>query len=93
LLIKTGNARSTLVATVNASAKFISETKSTLQFASRAKLVQSKATVNVDVLESDLIEKLAQFKEKLAQDEATIGEMKDKIKLLESCLEVFTNVN
>lgn len=41
-----GNARSTLVATVTASPLCISETISTLRFASRAKLVKTRATVN-----------------------------------------------
>jgi hypothetical protein len=41
-----GNARSTLVATVTTSPLSISETISTLRFASRAKLVKTRATVN-----------------------------------------------
>jgi centromeric protein E len=53
-----GNAKMSIVCCVTPAEKYIEETRSTLQFASRAKLVQTNATVNEILDESEKIRRL-----------------------------------
>ncbi|KAL7526397.1 LOW QUALITY PROTEIN: hypothetical protein ACHAXR_003436, partial [Thalassiosira sp. AJA248-18] len=53
-----GNARMTVICCISPSDKYVEETRSTLQFAMRAKLVKTNAVVNEVVDDSDLIAKL-----------------------------------
>lgn len=53
-----GNARMAVICCITPSGKYVEETRSTLQFASRAKLVKTNAVANEEVEDADLIAKL-----------------------------------
>ncbi|KAL7532213.1 hypothetical protein ACHAXR_006073 [Thalassiosira sp. AJA248-18] len=53
-----GNARMAVICCISPSDKYVEETRSTLQFATRAKLVKTSAVANEVIDDSDLIEKL-----------------------------------
>mmetsp|Transcript_19448 Transcript_19448/g.34173 ORF Transcript_19448/g.34173 Transcript_19448/m.34173 type:complete len:392 (+) Transcript_19448:1-1176(+) len=53
-----GNARMAVICCISPSGKYVEETRSTLQFATRAKLVKTNAVANEVVEDTDLIAKL-----------------------------------
>ena len=53
-----GNARMAVICCVSSSGKYIEETRSTLQFATRAKLIKTNAVRHEEVEDADLIAKL-----------------------------------
>ena len=73
-----GNAKMSIVCCVTPAEKYIEETRSTLQFASRAKLVQTNATVNEILDESEKIRRLTKelkaLKEKQVMDNLSDSE-------------------
>lgn len=68
-----GNAKMSIVCCVTPAEKYIEETRSTLQFASRAKLVQTNATVNEILDESEKIRRLTKELKALKEREESRG--------------------
>ena len=73
-----GNAKMSIVCCVTPAEKYIEETRSTLQFASRAKMVKTNATVNEILDESEKIRRLTKelnaLKEKQSEGGLSDGE-------------------
>jgi chromosome segregation ATPase len=85
-----GNARMAVICCISPSDKYTDETKSTLQFATRAKLVKTNATSNEAVEnESDVVAKLrlenVRAKMEIREKEKQLQEMADKLQQAESC--------
>ena len=85
-----GNARMAVICCISPSDKYTDETKSTLQFATRAKLVKTNATSNEVVEnESDAVAKLrlenVRAKMEIREKEKQLQEMADKLQQAESC--------
>ena len=91
-----GNARMAVICCISPSGKFVEETRSTLQFASRAKLVKTKATAN-EVIEDDagLIAQLrlenANANTVNRKMEEKLRDMENKVKAMEE--ELHTNTS
>ena len=71
-----GNAKMSIVCCVTPAEKYIEETRSTLQFASRAKLVETNATVNEILDESEKIRRLTKELNMLKEKQA-LGDLSD----------------
>jgi chromosome segregation ATPase len=82
-----GNAKMSVVCCITPSEKFLEETRSTLQFASRAKLVKTNATVNEVLDEGVQLKRLKKELEELKDKQRTTGlsdEEANRISIMES---------
>ena len=68
-----GNAKMSIICCVTAAEKYLEETRSTLQFASRAKLVKTNATVNEVIDESTKLKRLTKELNELKEKQKSSG--------------------
>ena len=81
-----GNARMVVVCCISPSSKYVEETKSTLQFAARAKLVKTNAVVNEEVEGSGAIAKLKMENAKCKMENKQLEEQLREIQKTSDCV-------